>query len=1070
MIDKYMTPIENILVKAIKTSNYSSLDSLPVSFEDMSLILLRLSSILDLNEISDENVNNIFDRLLKTYTEPVSLAKLDLNEYDEQLSINMYKILSNHRQFTMDNYTDKILLDPISDEILDLVASVDKNIVTTNRIYDLIRMKNTIRLEILAKYKKIDYTQLDTHNMETLLILIEPNLQTYIDNDQLLSLLIKNQLLKYIFFMKLGFYSLNIQMYRLGDNIYYRILDKYDVLANTQNIRFNIVDNYYIVSLDTIFEKGDIVVKLMDVDHSDKLLDFLLNHRRIKILVNISNIFYDNKHQNFLASLINFISINYPKNQHKMMETLDYILNMLNGDTTSINLSICNKLFSISKSMLDSTLPNVNFTHHSIKCFIDGKNLLSNMAELHNLQLPGSIINSARGNIIKCYTNLKSSMIYELTFNTQNTYFVEYDGTIFLPHNTTFMVRDEFYLHESGTLVIPILIYSQELIENFQFTDSSFLNRYASFLNYFDKTVLDKIINSINKLDLSNIIRKINISKLYVIEILKVLDREFVRLTVEFVRELLDKFTRETLDLSLAYSTQVIFTNADFANLYIDYFYGIDTTNFDVLSFTKPYMLPGTSSTTSDYTHFMDLFLSRLYKSPIPYTKDDITITTYILRIYKHRPEYFKILAKHGYINLDNYNRETQLDFLTSGLITEYSPCLTTNPEYLFATNYQINSCQLVEENGLNKIRINDRYDLEYSEDSIKYVLHKKHIVFIPTITRIIPSGNTRFLGETSEQEQPIFKLLRKFCVELEASEPPKNSPEDINQYYRCYENVIYSDSFHKKLDKLLKALGTSIDNIDTLLRISDQNDAVSEVVLCSAFISLNYYTGNSGYKTMNALLRGENIHADDFEYSLERVRAYSYAQNYEFRSDIDRKRMIECLDNFAWYVHRKFRRIEKVPPCLLSKKLYLYRGENAISLPLTKGSIINSLRNKFISFSANLYNALHFSEGIAYMLELDITEHIVLPIGNIQFLNMSLSAQSDENEFLFPINTTFIVSGTPSSYKYEMYDKYYTILPLKIHSQSKADFTEFVNSVTPQPLFTSDELRNEYHNVFSEF
>jgi hypothetical protein len=1058
--------IAGIIDKIVETNDFSNInDSLIQNQYSFETSLKYINSLLtrdnmDIN--TKTKVYTITDKILDIYNKRFNMSDINI-----VFTLELLKKMAIHKNINFDGYTSKLISEACSDEILDFVASID----TQHILPQLLQRSNNKQLEILIRNSKIDYSTISDVNLKTLILSLVLK-KKHIDNNTLSTLLAKHNLLCYIFFMDLD--RSDIKSYVYGDKVYYRILDKYDMLADVSNISFDLKDTgVYITTVTSIDSKNaDILVSIVNVELTDRLLNFLLKHRVTNIFKNICS----GSENNISTFYWQFYSAkNKYSEKHilssKTISTIDIaIREILRFEYDMEKLvNYTNNAFTFCRSIIDD--PDSGINHTSIKCFIDVPYLLPN-ANVYNMLLPGTIINRSKSEIIICSHKPISIISFELTFDTNSAIFMIDSNKVFLPYNTSFRVSGEIYKNTMSMIIIPIVIQSQKIHPYSPFTPEEKSNIYSNFLDYFDQNKLDRVIDSINTGDLSNYTEKITLCREYMIEILILLDKKYSTLSDKFVRKLLDKFTRGTLDINAPCSDQIIFTNPRLAFIYIDYFYGMDITIANIMNFINIY----TSVDNVDYTLFLDIFLSNVYRSHIVLKtlkiKDtkvlgSLTLEFFILQLFKQRPQYFKILAKHGYVYIDMFQPITQRDFLASGLIQTYVHGLTDNPEYLFATNYKINSCLLIKVQGKSRIRINNKYDIEYSQDSVKYVLHKDYLFFLPSIKKVT-THRVLIVGETSELAQPIFKVLRKFCVRLDSVKVVETDDNSIYKYYSCFGDTIYKDTFVHDFNRLLDLTGKTETELSYIMS-NTPDSKVSELVLCSAFIVLNYYTGDSGYKTMNALLKGVDIHSPDFDKDIKigSMVTYSPLARYSFKNDIERKQTIICLNNFIWRMCKKFRQTEKIPPCLLSRKLILYRGENNISIPLTNGSIINALRNKFLSFTTSFSTARSFSDDIIYMIEVDINKDIFLPIGSIKFKGMTLSQEAYENEFLFPINTSFIVVDTPKSVTQPGY-RPFAVLPIKIHNQSKPNFTEFVNSPLPRPLFTQDELENEYHNVFT--
>jgi hypothetical protein len=190
----------------------------------------------------------------------------------------------------------------------------------------------------------------------------------------------------------------------------------------------------------------------------------------------------------------------------------------------------------------------------------------------------------------------------------------------------------------------------------------------------------------------------------------------------------------------------------------------------------------------------------------------------------------------------------------------------------------------------------------------------------------------------------------------------------------------------------------------------------------------IEYYVSDNGFKVINDFCRGNFIDPIDEE------------------DEGSIKDYVLVLNNIIYTVGKK------IIGCH-SGNIMLYRGSNIqlskIYTPITVGSIINSSKNQFVSFSSNYNIANNFAlglGGIIFVLTLDLaTQKYVLPIVLKDML------PTIENEWLFPLNTSFIVSDTP----YISGGVYH--IPINIYSQDK------LVEITP---FTVDQLTDQINNI----
>lgn len=140
-----------------------------------------------------------------------------------------------------------------------------------------------------------------------------------------------------------------------------------------------------------------------------------------------------------------------------------------------------------------------------------------------------------------------------------------------------------------------------------------------------------------------------------------------------------------------------------------------------------------------------------------------------------------------------------------------------------------------------------------------------------------------------------------------------------------------------------------------------------------------------------------------------------------------------------------------------LKNNIKLFRGISNVEGVLTRGSILNNMRNQFVSFSSEFQTATEFGT-IIYSLTLtpqDLEKYFFVPIENIKNKSgKSISEYDVEHEWLFPLNTSFEIVNVMKYLK----GSDVIIVDIKIHNQ------EYIRDVTPD-TFTKDMLANVFLN-----
>jgi hypothetical protein len=199
------------------------------------------------------------------------------------------------------------------------------------------------------------------------------------------------------------------------------------------------------------------------------------------------------------------------------------------------------------------------------------------------------------------------------------------------------------------------------------------------------------------------------------------------------------------------------------------------------------------------------------------------------------------------------------------------------------------------------------------------------------------------------------------------------------------------------------------IDNSNCNEVISTIMNSFPPEIKSSIIRVVNYYTNHLSFKTLNSYIKTGK------------------------KDNIELEEIISILNKIIYDVSLNYRQISS--SC---NSLILFRGVPVVnSMPIFKGSIINSYRNKFISFSDDLKKAYNFSNSnIIIVLKGNMSRDYILPITEIQIDGQYVGSVRDEREYLLPMNTSLIIIEDPFLYNN------YTFVTTIIYNQSLEDIS----------------------------
>ena len=208
-------------------------------------------------------------------------------------------------------------------------------------------------------------------------------------------------------------------------------------------------------------------------------------------------------------------------------------------------------------------------------------------------------------------------------------------------------------------------------------------------------------------------------------------------------------------------------------------------------------------------------------------------------------------------------------------------------------------------------------------------------------------------------------------------------------------------------------------------------------------------------------------IDENDPDY-LSLLRLYTYKGDDEMHS-VMRKQFIPFIaenskSDLIFYINELNKGIYNsiINKCMTlfeEDKLVLFRGISG-QIVLTKGSIINNMRNQFISFTSNYDIATSFGK-IVLRLTIDKNDKFktIFPIENLHDKEGSKISRFEEYEWLLPLNTSLIITDV-----LKIYEETNAIIDVKIHNQQ---YTENIteNTFTPQMLENMFENKEIFLN-----
>jgi len=337
------------------------------------------------------------------------------------------------------------------------------------------------------------------------------------------------------------------------------------------------------------------------------------------------------------------------------------------------------------------------------------------------------------------------------------------------------------------------------------------------------------------------------------------------------------------------------------------------------------------------------------------------------------------------------------------------------------------------EDNSSQVIRILNQFDIPINDDNF-YLSVSKHDFLQLRFYNFFsfdPIKYNKLIFTKNKNDHTIYYI--------------KNQILNLFVNYSCYisiKDILFFSNYSDRLINQNSVKVSSPENIYKWIQCYDKyvKQLESNIIFLDA---LRLYT-HTGDVLMHSVMRKTFIE----EKSLYPKHKLLY--------------MINVL-NYNTYVSHHFRINKCIEFNISENPLTLFRGFTG-NVTLTNGSIINMLKNQFVSFTSDLNMAKKFGNCV-FSLDIDrsdIEKYSFIPIENINSYDGNpISQHSNEKEWLFPIGTSFqvvdVLNILDNSEEY-MY-KYTIIIKIKIYNQ---EYHQNINEST----FSDESLKNEYVNM----
>lgn len=335
-------------------------------------------------------------------------------------------------------------------------------------------------------------------------------------------------------------------------------------------------------------------------------------------------------------------------------------------------------------------------------------------------------------------------------------------------------------------------------------------------------------------------------------------------------------------------------------------------------------------------------------------------------------------------------------------------------------------------ESGEHILRVFGKYDIPYM--SSNFSVYSAQIILQDNPPHVHVSLYTNL---SSEKQIPLSYFI-VFMIPRDMYDSPGNGPNTLPNIDK-YTNII---EILPRGRTLVTLRGQYYIQTSEILNEPESGEYLSTYRSCiQDYFKVNKFRANEMYTTVNYYSKI----GDTCIHNILRGREFLNTLDRCKKSDEDIIDTIKSLNNIIWS--------GGCIPYRVEGTVILYRGTDLINIPFTKESIINSMRDQFVSFSSSFDIAASFGKVILKLILSDEDQYnTILPIEDIAVESddgepFYLSSFRKEREWLLPINTSFIVTKNV-----QVYDAYF-IVEIKIHKQEWTNFMKF----------TPDMLQNVY-------
>jgi hypothetical protein len=303
-----------------------------------------------------------------------------------------------------------------------------------------------------------------------------------------------------------------------------------------------------------------------------------------------------------------------------------------------------------------------------------------------------------------------------------------------------------------------------------------------------------------------------------------------------------------------------------------------------------------------------------------------------------------------------------------------------------------------------------------------------------------VENYNFSFLDTTDNISFTNYKNLFVFYIKEITKIKPDRQLTDIDTFI-IYDRL--SNSYESKhlwtedevFDYLDKYNKTYHPKIGSIFKPSRK---------CLKSFQEKVYDKIADHQYKSSILRVLSFYTSDDSY--KRIREFTNGSN----NDPEIKEIIEVLNNIIYDIILRYR----FDDTILCSRIVLFRGVPIGNMPILKGSIINSYKNRIQSFTDDLDESVRFAKsGMMLVLFVNLDVDVVLPIGENTIDGTPLAPeQNEDGEYILPLNTSLLVIDNPFIYVISDFD--FIMVPCIIHRQIKVEHYTRLNPI---------ELENVY-------